>query len=99
MNKKLFSLPALAGLIVAAGALSAQAAPVGGIALKTDVGTVQKVHYDGDRRWDNDRPWWRKHRQYDNNSYKSAKWWWWRHRNERFGDRSHDHDRRDHRWR
>jgi hypothetical protein len=91
MTKKLLSLSAIGGLMLAAGAVSAQAAPVGSMGLHVDATTVQKAHYDGDRRWDNDRPWWRRDRDYnDRGSYR--RWWWHRHHSERYGDRDHDRD-------
>jgi hypothetical protein len=101
MNKYLLSLPAIAGLVVAASAVSAQATPASGIGLHVDASMVQKAHGD---RWDNDRPWWRRDRDWDDRGSWNRKWWWHRHRGdrERHGDRDWDRDRGDHRrgdWR
>jgi hypothetical protein len=99
MNKRLLSLSTVAALIIGATAMAARAAPISGVALPVNASMVQNVGWDGDRRWDDDRPWWRhRHRHWDDGDHWRRSWWRWRHhRGDRDWRGDHDYDRGGHR--
>ena len=65
---------------------------------------IINVHWDGGRRWDDDRPWWRRHRYWSywrpwhRRSWHDHRYGWDRRDYEHHGDRGDHHgDRGDHR--